>query len=154
MNTGMTEPERRNVAQVLSIVLASTYTLYLKTQNFHWNVTGPMFHPFHLMFESQYQTLADSLDEIAERIRALGEFAPAGFSQYAALSWLEEAQGVPSAEGMVAELLEDHELMVRNIRESFEIVDDAADEVTADLLIQRLQFHEKTAWMLRSVIEG
>jgi starvation-inducible DNA-binding protein len=153
MNMGMSDHDRLEVTKTLSNLLANTYVLYLKTQNFHWNVTGPMFQPLHSLFESQYKALAEAVDEIAERIRAMGEYAPASLSQYLDLSLIEESIDVPSAEGMVAQLLEDHETIVRAMRDSFEIIDDANDEVTADLFVQRMTFHEKTAWMLRATID-
>lgn len=149
----MSDHDRSAVAKTLGNLLANTYVLYLKTQNFHWNVTGPMFQPLHILFEEQYQALAEAIDGIAERIRALGEYAPASLSQYLSLSLIEEVEGVPSAEGMVAQLLEDHETIVRAMRETFEVIDDANDEVTADLFIQRMAFHEKASWMLRAMIE-
>lgn len=152
MNMGMSEDDRQEVAKTLSRLLASTYVLYLKTQNFHWNVTGPMFQPLHTLFEGQYMALATAVDEIAERIRALGEFTPASLSQYIALSVIQEEEDILSAEGMVAQLLEDHEAIVRAMRDTFEIIDDANDEVTADLFVQRMTYHEKTAWMLRSIV--
>ncbi|MFI4956828.1 MAG: Dps family protein [Gammaproteobacteria bacterium] len=152
MNMGMSDHERLEVTKTLSSLLANTYVLYLKTQNFHWNVTGPMFQPLHILFESQYKALAEAVDEIAERIRALGEHTPASLSQYLEMSLIEESIDVPSAEGMVAQLLEDHETIVRAMRDTFEIIDDANDEVTADLFVQRMTYHEKTAWMLRAVL--
>lgn len=153
MNMGMSDHDRLEVAKTLANLLANTYVLYLKTQNFHWNVTGPMFQPLHIMFESQYQALAEAVDQIAERIRALGEYTPASLSQYLEMSLIEEAIDVPSAEGMVAQLLEDHETIVRAMRDTFEVIDDANDEVSADLFVQRMTFHEKTAWMLRATID-
>lgn len=153
MNMGMTDHERTEVAKTLSNLLANTYVLYLKTQNFHWNVTGPMFQPLHALFESQYTALAEAVDQIAERIRALGEFAPASLSQYLAMSLIQEEDDIPSAEGMVAQLLEDHETIVRAMRDTFDVIDDANDEVTADLFVQRMTYHEKTAWMLRAIVE-
>lgn len=152
MNMGMSDHERMAVAKTLGNLLANTYVLYLKTQNFHWNVTGPMFQPLHILFEGQYTALAEAVDQIAERIRALGEFAPASLSQYLSLSLIEEAVDVPSADSMVAQLVEDHETIVRAMRDSFEVIDDANDEVTADLFVQRMTFHEKAAWMLRSIL--
>jgi starvation-inducible DNA-binding protein len=152
MNMGMAANECQDVAEVLKTVLADTYTLYLKTQNYHWNVTGPLFPQLHGIFEEQYQALAAAIDEVAERIRALGEFAPASYSAYSEFANIDEDNSVPSAEAMVAQLLDDHETMVRYMRESFAVVDEAGDEVTADLFTQRMAFHEKTAWMLRAMV--
>ena len=140
------------IAGGLSRLLADTYTLYLKTHNFHWNVTGPMFNTLHLMFEQQYTELATAVDEIAERIRALGEAAPGSYSQYAALSSIREETGVPSAEDMIRQLVADQEAVVRTARSVFPAAEEASDEPTADLLTQRMQVHEKTAWMLRSMV--
>ncbi len=153
INMGMTTTECEDVANVLKVLLADTYTLYLKTQNYHWNVTGPMFPQLHALFESQYKALSEAVDEIAERIRAVGEFAPASYTAFAELGHITEDTGVPSAEGMIAQLLEDHEMVVRFMRDSFDIVDEAGDEVSADLFTERMTFHEKTAWMLRAVLE-
>ncbi len=136
----------------LSRLLADTYTLYLKTHNYHWNVTGPQFNALHTMFETQYTELALAVDVIAERIRALGAWAPGSYSAYAKLSTVQEAVGVPSAEQMVAELAADQAAVVRTARALFPAVEAASDEPTADLLTQRMQVHEKTAWMLRAMI--
>lgn len=152
INIGMAENERREIAQGLSKLLADTYTLYLKTHNFHWNVTGPMFRTLHLMFEEQYNELALAVDLIAERIRALGFPAPGTYKEFAALSSIGEEDGVPSAEDMIRKLVEGQEAVVRTARSLFSIVDQANDEPTADLLTQRMQVHEKTAWMLRSLL--
>jgi starvation-inducible DNA-binding protein len=148
---GMDPDARREIAQGLSRLLADTYTLYLKTHNYHWNVTGPQFNTLHQMFEVQYTELAAAVDEIAERIRALDEFAPGSYSQYAALATVQEAQGVPDAAAMIRELAEDQLKVVRTARAVFPVADDAHDEPTADLLTQRMQVHEKTAWMLRAM---
>ena len=153
MNMGMLSEECKNVARVVSGILADTYILYMKTQNFHWNVTGPLFFQLHTLFEKQYNELAEAVDELAERIRALGEPAPAAYTVYMKLSSLQEELGVPSSELMVAQLLEDHETIVRHLRESFDVIDQAGDEATADLFTQRLAYHEKTAWMLRAMID-
>ncbi|MFN7176470.1 MAG: Dps family protein [Thermaurantiacus sp.] len=136
----------------LSRLLADTYTLYLKTHNYHWNVTGPQFNTLHQMFETQYTELALAVDEIAERIRALGAWAPGSYSEFARLSSVAEAKGVPSAEEMVRDLAEDQAKIVRTARQIFPLADAAHDEPTADLLTQRMQVHEKTAWMLRAMI--
>jgi len=152
MNIGLTEQQREAIAQGLGRLLADTYTLYLKTHGFHWNVTGPMFQTLHLLFETQYTELADAVDNIAERIRALGVFAPSSFSKYRELSTIQEETGVPNATDMIAQLLAGHEAIVRTARDIFPIVDSARDEPTADLLTNRMQIHEKTAWMLRSLI--
>ena len=136
----------------MSRLLADTYTLYLKTHNFHWNVTGPMFNTLHLMFEQQYNELALAVDQIAERIRSLGFHAPGSYAAYAKLSSVPEAVDVPSAEQMIQQLAEGQEIVVRTAREIFPAADEANDEPTADLLTQRMQIHEKTAWMLRSML--
>jgi len=144
---------RRDIAKALGRVLADTATLYLKTHNFHWNVTGPRFRELHLMFEEEYNELWLATDLIAERIRALGEFAPATYTQFAALSVIPEPEGVPPAEAMIRGLLEGHETVAVTAREVLALAESAADQVTVDLLTQRLQVHEKTAWMLRSLTE-
>ncbi len=153
INIGISETDRTAIAQGLSRLLADSYTLYLKTHNFHWNVTGPLFNTLHLMFEGQYTELALAVDEIAERIRALGHPAPGSYKQYAALTEIVEESEVPSAEEMIAILARDQELVTRTAREIFPVVDKANDESSADLLTQRMQVHEKTAWMLRSMLE-
>ncbi len=150
---GIKPQDRKAIAQGLSHLLADTYTLYLKTHNFHWNVKGPMFQTLHLMFETQYNELALAVDLIAERIRALGEPAPGSYSEYARLSSIKEAKGVPAATKMIAELVAGQEAVARTARKVFPLADKANDEPTADLLTQRLQVHEKTAWMLRSLLE-
>ena len=152
IDIGIDDRSRKDIAGGLSRLLADTYTLYLKTHNFHWNVTGPMFNTLHLMFEQQYTELATAVDEIAERIRALGEAAPGSYSQYAALSSIREETGVPSAEDMIRQLVADQEAVVRTARSVFPAAEAASDEPTADLLTQRMQVHEKTAWMLRSMV--
>ncbi len=152
IDIGIAEDTRRQIGEGLSRLLADTYTLYLKTHNFHWNVTGPMFNTLHLMFEQQYNELALAVDLIAERIRALGFPAPGSYRQFADLTSLEEETGVPSAEEMIRQLVKDQEAVVRTARSIFPLVDKAHDEPTADLLTQRMQVHEKTAWMLRSLL--
>ncbi|WP_313670843.1 Dps family protein [Sandarakinorhabdus sp.] len=150
INLGMPDAQRRAIADGLSRLLADTYTLYLKTHNFHWNVTGPQFNSLHLMFEGQYTELALAVDLVAERIRALGEPAPGSYSAFAKLSTIKEADGVPNATDMVLILAEDQLAVVRTARSVFPLADAAHDEPTADLLTQRMQVHEKTAWMLRA----
>ncbi len=154
INIGITEKDRKAIAKGLSKVLADSYTLYLKTHNYHWNVTGPMFNTLHLMFETQYTELATAVDEIAERIRALGVHAPGSYKAFASLTEIEEETEVPSAEEMIRQLVIGQETVVRTAREVFKIVDKANDEPTADLLTQRMQIHEKNAWMLRSMLNG
>ncbi len=152
MDIGIAEAERKQIADGLSKLLADTYTLYLKTHNFHWNVTGPMFQTLHLMFETQYTELALAVDLIAERIRALGFNAPGSYKEFAKLTSIQEADGVPKAEDMIRQLMEGQEAVVRTARAVFPAVEKVSDEPTADLLTQRMQTHEKTAWMLRSLI--
>ena len=152
INIGIGENERREIVEGLSRLLADTYTLYLKTHNFHWNVTGPMFQTLHLMFEQQYNELALAVDLIAERIRALGFPAPATYSAFARLSSIKEDEGVPNANEMIRLLVEGQETVVRTARSIFPVVEQSHDEPTADLLTQRMQVHEKTAWMLRSLL--
>ena len=153
IDMGIKPQDRKAIAQGLARLLADTYTLYLKTHNFHWNVKGPMFQTLHLMFETQYNELALAVDLIAERIRALGFPAPGTYKAYAKLSSIKEAKGVPAATKMIAELVAGQEAVVRTARSIFPVVDKANDEPTADLLTQRMQIHEKTAWMLRSLLE-
>jgi starvation-inducible DNA-binding protein len=152
IDIGIAENERKAIAEGLSRLLADTYTLYLKTHNFHWNVTGPMFNTLHLMFEQQYNELALAVDLIAERIRALGFPAPGSYGQYAKLSSIKEEDGVPVANEMIRQLVAGQEAVVRTARNVFPTVDKANDEPTADLLTQRMQVHEKNAWMLRSLL--
>lgn len=152
IDIGIDEAARKKIGQGLSRLLADSYTLYLKTHNFHWNVTGPMFNTLHLMFEQQYTELAAAVDLIAERIRALGLPAPGSYAQFAGLTSIKEETGQPSAEDMVRQLVRDQEAVVRTARAIFPDVDAANDEPTADLLTQRMQTHEKTAWMLRSLL--
>ena len=154
IDIGISKADRIRIADGLSKLLADTYTLYLKTHNFHWNVTGPMFNTLHLMFEQQYNELALAVDLIAERIRALGLPAPGTYKDYSRLSSIKETPGVPSAEEMIALLVEGQEAVVRTARSIFPSVERANDEPTADLLTQRMQVHEKTAWMLRSMLEA
>ena len=153
MDIGIKEEDRKNIAQGLSHLLADTYTLYLKTHYFHWNVTGPMFNTLHLMFETQYTELALAVDLVAERIRALDVYAPGTYRDFAKLISIKESDSVPKAQDMIAELVAGHEAVCRTARAVFPSADAASDEATADLLTQRLQVHEKTAWMLRSLLE-
>jgi len=153
IDIGIDESTRAEIADGLSRLLADSYTLYLKTHNFHWNVTGPMFQTLHGMFEQRYTELATAVDEIAERIRALGFAAPGSYTQFAKLSSVPEETGQPAAEEMIRQLVSDQETVVRTAREVFKVVDAANDEPSADLLTQRMQVHEKTAWMLRSLLQ-
>lgn len=153
INIGIEEQDRREIAQGLSKLLADTYTLYLKTHNFHWNVTGPMFRTLHLMFEEQYTELALAVDLIAERIRSVGFPAPGTYQEFAQLSSINEEVGVLSAEEMIRKLVEGQEAVVCTARSLFQLLERTHDEPTADLLTQRMQVHEKTAWMLRSLLE-
>jgi starvation-inducible DNA-binding protein len=153
IDIGIKTKDREKIAQGLSRVLADTYSLYLKTHNFHWNVEGPMFNTLHLMFMEQYTELWTALDAIAERIRALGYPAPGTNSEFARLTSIDETPGVPDAMEMVRLLVGGHEAVARTARKAFPAVDKASDESTADLLTQRLQVHEKTAWMLRSLLK-
>lgn len=153
IDIGIKKNDREDIADGLKKLLADTYTLYLKTHNFHWNVTGPMFQTLHLMFETQYTELASAVDVIAERIRSLGSPAPGTYKQYAALSSIKEDEGVPKAEDMIRLLVEGQESVVRTARSLYPSAEKALDEATADLLTQRIQLHEKTAWMLRSLLE-
>jgi len=153
MDIGIKDKDRKAIAAGLSHLLADTYTLYLKTHNFHWNVTGPMFQTLHLMFETQYNELALAVDLIAERIRALGYPAPGTYAEYAKLTAIKETKGVPAATDMIKLLVDGQETVVRTARSIFPLVDKVNDESTADLLTQRMQVHEKTAWMLRSLLE-
>lgn len=153
IDIGITEQDRHKIVEGLSRFLADTYTLYLKTHNFHWNVKGPMFQTLHLMFETQYTELAEAVDLIAERIRALGSPAPGTYSMFASLTSIKEPDGVPDAQEMIRQLTQDQEAVVRTARSIFPLVEKAGDEPTADMLTQRMQVHEKTAWMLRSMLE-
>lgn len=153
LHLGIAEERRQTIANGLSRLLADTYTLYLQTHNFHWNVKGPMFNTLHLMFETQYMELALAVDLVAERIRALGFPAPATYHEFSRLSSVKEVEGVPKAEEMIRILILGQETVVRTAREIFPLADEVHDEATADLLTQRLQMHEKTAWMLRSLLE-
>lgn len=152
IDIGISQQDRAAIAEGLSRLLADTYTLYLKTHNFHWNVTGPMFNALHLMFETQYNELALAVDVIAERIRALGFPAPGTYAAFARLSSIKEEEGVPSAGDMIRQLVQGQEAVIRTARGIFPLLGEVNDEPTADLLTQRMQIHEKTAWMLRSLL--
>jgi starvation-inducible DNA-binding protein len=154
IDIGIKEQDRAEIARGLSKLLADTYTLYLKTHNFHWNVTGPMFQTLHLMFETQYTELAAAVDLIAERIRALGSPAPGTYEEFGKLSSIKETLGVPKAEEMIRLLVEGQEAVVRTARSLFPLAEKGGDEASADLLTQRIQLHEKTAWMLRSLLQA
>ena len=154
MDIGIGEQDRAAIAQGLSRLLADTFTLYLTTHNFHWNVTGPMFNTLHTMFMGQYTELWNAVDPIAERIRALGHPAPGSYAEFGKLASVPDAPSKPpKALEMVRILVEGHEAVARTARALFPVVDKASDEPTADLLTQRLTVHEQTAWMLRSLLE-
>lgn len=153
INIGMKDAERRAVAGVLSRLLADSYTLYLKTHNYHWNVTGPMFQTLHTLFEMQYTELATAVDGIAERIRALGERAPGSYREFAKLAHVKDAESVPKAEEMIRELAADHETVSRTAMEVFKEAGSHGDEATVSLVTARLEIHQKAAWMLRAHLE-
>ncbi|MBK7899319.1 MAG: DNA starvation/stationary phase protection protein [Azonexus sp.] len=154
MDIGISKKEREKIAAGLSRLLADSFTLYLKTHNFHWNVKGPMFNTLHVMFMDQYTELWNALDLIAERIRALDFPAPGTFGEFAKLTVIEESEGVPKANDMIRQLVAGQEAVIKTARSIFPVVDKAGDEPTADLLTQRMQIHEKNAWMLRSLLEA
>ncbi|MEQ9319712.1 MAG: Dps family protein [Polyangiaceae bacterium] len=153
IDIGIAEGDRKKLAGELGKLLADSYTLYLKTHNYHWNVTGPMFQTLHLMFEQHYTELAMAVDQIAERIRSIGHYAPGSYAAFAKLSSIEDAEGVPKATKMIKELVKGHETVVRTARTTLDVASKAGDDATADLATQRLQVHEKTAWMLRAHLE-
>ena len=153
IDIGISERDRKKIADGLSRLLADSYTLYLKTHNFHWNVTGPMFQTLHIMFMGQYTEIWNALDLIAERIRSLGYPAPGSYKQFVALSSIPEEEGVPKARDMIRQLVAGQEAVTRTAREVFKLVEKASDQPTADLLTQRMEVHEKNAWMLRSLLE-
>jgi len=153
IDIGIAETVRKDVCSGLAKVLADSYTLYLKTHNFHWNVTGRMFQSLHLMFEQQYAELAMAVDLIAERIRALGFPAPGSYAEFSGLTCIKEASGVPDAREMIHQLVAGQEAVVRTIRHALPTVEAARDVATQDLLTQRIQIHEKAAWMLRSLLQ-
>ena len=152
INIGIDEAHRIKIVDGVSRLQADTYTLYLKTHNYHWNVTGPMFQTLHLMFETQYNELWLAIDLVAERIRSLGAPAPGSCAQFAALTSIKEADGVPEATAMIRDLVEGHEAVARTARKVLPAAEAGGDEVTVDLITQRLTVHEKTAWMLRSLL--
>lgn len=152
INIGIDEQNRAAIAQGLKHLLADSYTLYLQTHNFHWNVTGPQFRELHLMFEEHYTELATAVDDIAERIRTLGFFAPGTYTQFAKLSAIEEVEGIPSAIDMIKTLLDSHEIVVRTCRNAIKAAQAADDESSAALIGDRMRVHEKTAWMLRAML--
>jgi starvation-inducible DNA-binding protein len=152
MDIGISAPDRASIADALSRVLADTYTLYLKTHNYHWNVTGPQFNDLHAMFMTQYTELWTAVDLIAERVRSLGHFAPGSYRAFAKLTSIRDDEDVPSANAMIENLLKGHETVARTCREAFPAAEKASDQPTMDLLTQRMQVHEKTAWMLRSLL--
>lgn len=154
IDIGIKEKDRERIAKGLSALLADSYTLYLMTHNFHWNVTGPHFNSLHTMFMAQYTEQWNALDLIAERIRALGFPAPGTYREFARLATIKEIDGVPNADDMVRHLVDAQEATARTARKLFPVVDAANDQPTADLLTQRLEVHEKTAWMLRSLLES
>jgi len=152
-NLGIKEADRKKVVEGLSKLLADTYTLYLKTHSFHWNVTGPMFQTLHLMFQTQYTEIWTNVDLIAERIRSLDAPAPGTYAQFSKLASLKETVGVPAAQDMIKILLDGHEAVTRTARSVFPAAEKANDQPTMDLLTQRMEVHEKTAWMLRSLLK-
>lgn len=153
ISIGIKDEDRHKIADGLSKLLADSYTLYLKTHNFHWNVKGPMFQTLHLMFEAQYNELALAVDTIAERIRSLGYPAPGTYAEFMKLTSIKEPVGVPAARDMISQLVEGQEAVVRTARNIFPIVEDCHDEVTSGILADRMEIHEKNAWMLRSLLE-
>jgi starvation-inducible DNA-binding protein len=153
MDTGISAKDRTRLAEGLSRLLADTYVLYLKTHNFHWNVEGPMFQTLHIMFMEQYTEAWNAIDPIAERIRALGHYAPGTYKQYVKLASVKETEGVPKAGQMIRQLIEGQETVARTARSVLPVADDANDQPTLDLLTQRLDIHEKNAWMLRSLLK-
>lgn len=152
VDIGIPEKNRKEVAENLGRLLADSYTLYLKTHNYHWNVTGPMFQTLHNMFEEHYTELAPAVDEIAERIRALGAYAPGSYNAFSKLTSIKEEDSVPSARDMIANLVKGHEAVVKTARSIIPSAEEGGDEATIDLVTQRIQLHEKTAWMLRSLL--
>jgi starvation-inducible DNA-binding protein len=151
-NLGIDSKSQKKIAEGLSHLLADSYMLYIKTHNFHWNVEGPMFNTLHIMFMGQYTEIWNALDLIAERIRALGEYAPGTYAQFSEMTRIIESPKVPKATKMIEELLSGHEIVAQTARSIFAAAEDGRDEATCDLLTQRLQVHEKTAWMLRSLL--
>jgi starvation-inducible DNA-binding protein len=150
LNTGIPEEARKDISDGLARLLADTYTLYLKTQGYHWNVNGPMFRNLHLMFEEEYMDLRDAADAIAERILSLGNPAPASYAEFGRLASVTDEEGVPEAMDMVRRLVEGHETIIRTARGVVAAAEEAGDVATADLVTSRIEIHEKTAWMLRA----
>ncbi len=153
INIGISEKDRKKIADGLGRMLADSYTLYLKTHNFHWNVTGPMFQTLHLMFMTQYNEIWMAVDMVAERIRALGYPAPGSYTEFAALTSIKDSDGVPKAREMIRQLVDGQETVVRTAREVLLVAEKAGDQPTVDLLSARMEVHEKNAWMLRSLLE-
>lgn len=153
-NVALTEQAKKECAEALSRVLADTYFLYLKTHNYHWNVEGPRFRSLHEMFEEQYRDLWDSIDDIAERIRALGQYAPGTYSKFKALAAVEETEEIPAADNMLRELVGDNETISRTVRSALAVAQEVGDEATAGLLGERLLYHEKQLWMMESTLSG
>lgn len=151
--TKISEENRKTIAEGLCHLLADSYLLYVKTQNYHWNVTGPMFPQLHTLFEQQYTDLAAAIDQIAERIRALGQFAPGSFTAFQQLAKVKEETGHPKADGMIKQLIQDQETVVAGLHTIFPKVSEAGDEATADLLTDRISIHEKNIWMLKALLE-
>jgi len=154
IDIGINEGDRKQISEGLSRLLADTYTLYLKTHNFHWNVTGPMFQTLHSMFMVQYTELWNAVDEVAERIRSLGFRAPGSYADFSKLTSIKDASGAPTAMEMVKDLVKGHEVVAKTARDIFPAAEKGSDEATLDLLTQRIRIHEKTAWMLRSLTEA
>ncbi len=153
IDIGISDKNRKGISDGLSRLVADTFTLYLKTHHFHWNVTGPMFQTLHIMFEGQYNELWLAVDPIAERIRALGHFAPGTYTEFTALTSISEEKGLPKSEDMIRALVKGHETCARTAREVFKAAEGGNDQPTMDLLTQRMDIHEKTSWMLRSLLE-
>ena len=153
INIGISEKDRKKIVEVLARMQADTYTLYLKTHNFHWNVTGPMFQTLHLMFQTQYNEIWLAVDVIAERIRALGFPAPGSYKEFSELTEIKDSKGLPNAKEMIRQLVEGQETVIRTARAVFPIAEAAGDQPTADVLTQRMTVHEQNAWMLRSLLE-
>lgn len=151
---GISTKDRAAISDALSKVLADSFVLYLKTHNYHWNVTGPMFQTLHIMFMDQYTELWNALDEIAERIRSLGFPAPGTFKEFQRLSSMKEAEGTLSADGMIRDIIAGQDAVTRSARAALKVANDADDQPTVDIMVQRLQIHEKNAWMLRSLLDN
>ncbi len=152
INIGISEQDRKSICKELNKLLADSYLLYLKTQNYHWNVTGQMFQSLHQLFEAQYSELSNAIDVIAERIRALGEFAPGSFAAFSKVSSIKEETAIPTADEMIHNLVHANETVVTTARKIIGLANEYEDDVTTDLMIERMQVHEKNAWMLRSLI--